>query len=59
MMSRRFPDGFEERVGGGDVRAAYVDVFACLGMTLVFRKALLELVHWRGEDYFGVPLLKA
>lgn len=57
-MSRRLPDGFEEKVGGGDVRAVYLNAFATRGMTFGFAKAVFEGLYGNGKDYSGIPLLK-
>lgn len=57
-MSRRLSDGFEERVGGGVVRAVYVNAFANRGMTLRFAKAVIKRFHRKRKDYFGLESLE-
>lgn len=57
-MSRRLPDGSKERFAGGDIQAVYIDVFADRKMTRGCAKALVERFYRRGEDYFGILLLK-
>lgn len=56
-MSRRWPDGFEERVVGGNIRAIHLEVFADRGMTLDLAIAALERFHGRREDCFLIPSL--
>lgn len=46
-MSRRLPDGFKERVRGGNVHAAYIEAFDGRGMTLCFAETALERLHWK------------
>lgn len=56
---RCVPDGSVDRVGGGDVRALYIDEFDDLCVTLEFAKALLNRSRRRRDPYFGIPLLEA
>lgn len=58
-MNQLLPDGSEERVGGGDVRAVYVDTFADHSTTLQFARAALKRTHQKGENYFEFPSLEA
>lgn len=57
-MSRRSSNGSEERFGGGNVWAVYVDAFANRGMTLRTAKAVLEQFHLKEEHYLVLPSLE-
>lgn len=58
-MTRRLRDGSEDRVGGWDIHANFVDNFADRGMTLCFAMTAQENYRRKGDEYSGISLLEA